>query len=152
MKIYYDLNLQSQTIPDGIGAVKKPILFYGTAPVWEIHLTEDGKIPDLSGITAWRAAADANFNSKTIPVCRSLGEHVDLADIASGVIRVNLFARTAEFLTVLNNAPRKPGYFELQGLNQAGHVEIMVHIPITLHAAVDPADGAPDPAVIEEYV
>ena len=41
MKIYYDLNLQSQTTPDGIGAVKKPILFYGTAPVWQIHLTED---------------------------------------------------------------------------------------------------------------
>ena len=28
----------------------------------------------------------------------------------------------------------------------------MVHIPIILHAAVDPADGAPDPAIIEKYV
>ncbi|MBR2642407.1 MAG: collagen-like protein [Lentisphaeria bacterium] len=152
MKIYYDLDLQSQTITDGLGAIRKPILFYGTAPVWEIHLTAAGKVPDLSGITVWRAAADANFNSKTIPVCRSQAEHINISEIASGVIRVSLFARTAEFLTVLNNAPRKPGYFELQGLNAEGYVEIMVHIPIILHAAVDPADGAPDPAIIEKYV
>ena len=153
MKIYYDLALQSRVVTPGQTNMTKPILFYGTAPAWEICLTDNGEVPDLSGITAWRAAVDGDFDKDTVPVCRSYGEHIDASGIADGVIRVRLFARTAEFLTALSGKKERSGYFELQGMNEAGYAELVIHIPIKLHAAVDPLDAeTPDPMEKEQFV
>ena len=153
MKIYYDLALQSRVVTPGQTNMTKPILFYGTAPAWEICLTDNGEVPDLSGITAWRAAVDGDFDKDTVPVCRSYGEHIDASGIADGVIRVRLFARTAEFLTALSGKKERSGYFELQGMNEAGYAELVIHIPINLHAAVDPLDAeTPDPMEKEQFV
>ena len=128
MKIYYDLALQSRVVTPGQTNMTKPILFYGTAPAWEICLTDNGEVPDLSGIAAWRAAVDGDFDKDTVPVCRSYGENIDTSGIADGVIRVRLFARTAEFLTALNGKKERSGYFELQGMNEAGYAEFVIHI------------------------
>ena len=153
MKIYYDLALQSRVVTPGQTNMTKPILFYGTAPAWEICLTDNGEVPDLSGIAAWRAAVDGDFDKDTVPVCRSYGENIDTSGIADGVIRVRLFARTAEFLTALNGKKERSGYFELQGMNEAGYAEFVIHIPIKLHAAVDPMDAeTPDPMEKEQFV
>ena len=153
MKIYYDLALQSRVVMPGQTNMTKPILFYGTAPAWEICLTDNGEVPDLSGIAAWRAAVDGDFDKDTVPVCRSYGENIDTSGIADGVIRVRLFARTAEFLTALNGKKERSGYFELQGMNEAGYAELVIHIPIKLHAAVDPLDAeTPDPMEKEQFV
>ena len=153
MKIYYDLAWQSRVVAPGQTNLAAPILFYGTTPVWEICLTENGEIPDLSGLAAWRAAVDGDFDKNTTPVCRSYSENIDISEIASGVIRVRLSARTAEFQAVLSGKKERPGYFELQGLNDDGHVEMVVHIPIRLHASVDPVDAAsPDPMEVEQFV
>lgn len=153
MRIDYDLALQSRVVSAGQTNMTHPVLIYGTSPVWEICLTENGEIPDLSGITAWRAAADGDFNKDTVPVCRSYGENIDTSGIADGVIRVRLFARTAEFLTALNGKKERSGYFELQGINESGYAELVVQVKIWLHAAVDPGDIAgTDPLVLEEYV
>lgn len=153
MKIYYDLALQSRVVAPGQTNMTKPILFYGTAPAWEICLTDNGEVPDLSGIAAWRAAVDGDFDKDTVPVCRSYGENIDTSGIADGVIRVRLFARTAEFLTALNGKKERSGYFELQGMNEAGYAEFVIHIPIKLHAAVDPMDAeTPDPMEKEQFV
>ena len=153
MKIYYDLALQSRVVTPGQTNMTKPILFYGTAPAWEICLTDNGEVPDLSGITAWRAAVDGDFDKDTVPVCRSYGEHIDASGIADGVIRVRLFARTAEFQAAVNGKKERSGYFELQGMNEAGYAELVIHIPIKLHAAVDPLDAeTPDPMEKEQFV
>ena len=153
MKIYYDLALQSRVVTPGQTNMTKPILFYGTAPAWEICLTDNGEVPDLSGIAAWRAAVDGDFDKDTVPVCRSYGEHIDASGIADGVIRVRLFARTAEFQAAVNGKKERSGYFELQGMNEAGYAELVIHIPIKLHAAVDPLDAeTPDPMEKEQFV
>ena len=153
MKIYYDLALQSRVVTPGQTNMTKPILFYGTAPAWEICLTDNGEVPDLSGITAWRAAVDGDFDKDTVPVCRSYGEHIDASGIADGVIRVRLFARTAEFQAAVNGKKERSGYFELQGMNEAGYAELVIHIPIKLHAAVDPLEAeTPDPMEKEQFV
>ena len=153
MKLYYDLELQSQIWQGSITALQKPVLIYGTAPVWEICLTAGGEVPDLSGIAAWRAAVDGDFNADTVPVCRSLGDRIDTTGLADGTVKVQLFTRTAEFLAALNGKEKLPGYFELQGLNASGYAEFIIHIPITLRAAVDPADAeTPDPVEMEQFV
>ena len=71
MKIYYDLALQSRVVTPGQTNLTKPILFYGTAPAWEICLTDNGEVPDLSGITAWRAAVDGDFDKDTLDFIKS---------------------------------------------------------------------------------
>ena len=153
MKIYYDLELQSQVISPGQMYIRKPVLYYGTVPEWEIHLQRNNDPADLSGIAVWRASADGDFNRETVPVCRSFGDRVDASGAADGVIRVKLQTRTEEFLTTLNGAKQRDGYFELQGVNDAGDSEYIIQIPVFLHAAVDPADAeTPDPVEMEQFV
>lgn len=153
MKLYYDLELQSQIWQGSITALQKPVLIYGTAPVWEICLTAGGEVPDLSGIAAWRAAVDGDFNADTVPVCRSLGDKIDTTGLADGTVKVQLFTRTAEFLAALNREKQRNGYFELQALTGEGYAEFIIQIPVILHSSVDPADaGTPDPIEVEQFV
>ncbi|MBO5688282.1 MAG: hypothetical protein J6S73_00030 [Lentisphaeria bacterium] len=153
MKIYYDLDLQSQVVQGTAANVKKPVLYYGTAPVWELVITAGGAAADLSGIAAWRASVDVDFSKDSSPVCRSLADRIDLRDAASGIVRVQLLTLTTEFLAALNREKQRNGYFELQALNGDGYAEFIIQIPVVLHAAVDPADAeAPDPVEMEQFV
>lgn len=152
MKIFYDLDLQSQVVQGKAFNVKKPVLYYGTAPVWELEITSGGEAVDLSGVIGWRAAVDADFDRESRPVCRSLTDRIDLRDAASGIVRVQLLTLTAEFLAALNREKQRNGYFELQALTGEGYAEFIIQIPVILHSSVDPADaGTPDPIEVEQF-
>lgn len=153
MKIFYDLDLQSQVVQGKAVNAKKPVLYYGTAPVWEVEITSGGEAADLSGVTGWRAAVDADFDRESRPVCRSLADRIDLRNAAGGIVRVQLLTLTAEFLAALNREKQRNGYFELQALTGDGYAEFIIQIPVILHAAVDPADAEiPDPVEVDPYV
>ena len=153
MKIFYDLDLQSQVVQGKALNAKKPVLYYGTAPVWELEITSGGEAVDLSGVTGWRAAVDADFDRESRPVCRSLSDRIDLRDAAGGIVRVQLLTLTAEFLAALNREKQRNGYFELQALTGEGYAEFIIQIPVILHSSVDPADaGTPDPIEVEQFV
>ena len=134
MKIYYDLDLQSQVVQGTAANVKKPVLYYGTAPFWELVITAGGAAADLSGIAAWRASVDVDFSKDSSPVCRSLADRIDLRDAASGIVRVQLLTLTTEFLAALNREKQRNGYFELQALNGDGYAEFIIQIPVVLTA------------------
>lgn len=142
MKIYYNRDKQQRTTDEGVPALNTVQLRFKEQPVWEI-LIRDGENPvDLSGVTAWRAAVDRDYASATAPMCRSIGNMIDSAAAAEGLIRVRLNTNTREFFSVIDGKPNGVTcYFELWGLDEQAVPAIYLSFRVTALGVVDPDGG-----------
>lgn len=145
MKLYYNLTSQCRVDEDNCRLTGFPIVYYGTAPVWELQLYQgalgaEPGVPDVSGLTAWRAAVDIDWTSGTEPMCRTV-EGIDVSRAAAGLLTIPLNANTITFADALNGKKSLNGFFELRGFNQQGAVEHIILFGVTLHNAIDPEGG-----------
>ena len=75
----YNCDLRSLVDSTGVRTDLRPELSYGENAIWEFEIFEGDHIPsDLSGLTAFRAAMDTDFSSKTEVMVRVLPENITL--------------------------------------------------------------------------
>ena len=151
MKLYYNLTAQCRVDEDNCRLTGLPVVYYGTTPIWELQLYQgaigtEPDVPDVSGLTAWRAAIDTDWTSGTDPVCRTV-EGIDFSRAAAGLLTIPLNANTVSFSAKLNGKKSLNGFFELRGFNSQGSVENIILFGVTLHNAIDP-DGGVSPESI----
>ena len=120
-----------------------PELFYQETAVWRIFLRDRENRPcDISGIIAWSAAVDRDYDSATTPMCRVLPESISAAP-TTGCVTVTLDAATAEFLAAVNGFARRKAFFEMHGVNAAGDQKLYFGFEISARMILDPAPGVP---------
>ena len=120
-----------------------PELFYQENAVWRIFLRDRENQPcGISGIIAWSAAVDRDYDSETPPMCRVLPESIS-ADPTAGSVTVTLDAATAEFLAAVNGVAGRKAFFELHGVDAAGDRKLYLGFEIFARMILDPAPGAP---------
>ena len=117
----YNCDLRSLVDSTGVRTDLRPVLSYGENAIWEFEIFEGDHIPsDLSGLTAFRAAMDTDFSSKTEVMVRVLPENITLD---GNVIRVELDATASSFLEKVDGREKTAAWFELSGLTAAGSRE-----------------------------
>ena len=152
MHIYYNLSLQQRVDSFNCPLDSSPRLHFKEQPVWILHLLqEDGCCIDLSTIISCRAAVDIDLNPTTEVMCRSLNEHIDLSNVANGIIAIQLNANTAEFQEKIDGRGELPGKFELWGFDADDSVRLYVRFDVLLLAVVDPEGGVPPSAVEADF-
>ena len=120
-----------------------PELFYQENAVWRIFLRDRENRPcDISGIIAWSAAVDCDYDSETAPMCRVLPEDIS-ADVAAGSVTVTLDAATAEFLAAVNGVAKCKAFFEMHGVNATGDRKFYFGFEIAARMILDPSPGVP---------
>ena len=120
-----------------------PELFYQESAVWRIFLRDRKNRPcGLSGIVAWSAAVDCDYDSDTAPMCRVLPENIS-ADTATGSVTVTLDAATAEFLAAVNGVAKRQAFFEMHGVDAAGDRKLYLGFEIVARMILDPAPTTP---------
>ena len=120
-----------------------PELFYQETAVWRIFLRDRENRPcDISGIIAWSAAVDRDYNSETAPMCRVLPENISAAP-TTGCVTVTLDAATAEFLAAVNGFAKRKAFFEMHGVNATGDRKLFFGFEISARMILDPSPGVP---------
>ena len=120
-----------------------PELFYQESAVWRIFLRDRKNRPcGLSGIVAWSAAVDCDYDSDTAPMCRVLPEDIS-ADTATGSVTITLDAATAEFLAAVNGVAKRQAFFEMHGVDAAGDRKLYLGFEIVARMILDPAPTTP---------
>ncbi len=147
---YYDI-MKDQFCDAGGSVISLvPALAFLEQPIWEICVLADGAAVDLSSIVSARACVAEDFDSGTPPMTRTLNAGIDLTDVATGKVRINLDANTQAFLDVVNGKSETTAYFELLGFTSSGLMELRVCFQISAQMLLDPAlgDEIPDPATL----
>lgn len=146
MNIYYNYDGRYLCDPVGDPVQEIPEIAFGEQPEWTLHiLRSDGTAFDLSGITAFRAAIDADFKAETAVMCRTLPEGITLT---ADAIRVQLDSATRRFYEVVNGTELKNVWFELCGYNAAGKRIFYIIFRVAARMTLDPegTDTLPDGA------
>ena len=132
----YNCDLRSLVDSTGVRTDLRPELSYGENAIWEFEIFEGDHIPsDLSGLTAFRAAMDTDFSSKTEVMVRVLPENITLD---GNVIRVELDATASSFLEKVDGREKTAAWFELSGLTAAGSREFYLILPVYARMTLDP--------------
>ena len=120
-----------------------PELFYQESAVWRIFLRDrENRNYDLSGIVAWSAAVDCDYDADTAPRCRVLPENIS-ADATTGSVTVSLDAATAEVLAAVNGTAKRKAFFEMHGVDAAGDRKLYLEFEIVARMILDPSPGVP---------
>lgn len=150
IQIYYDIDTARRVNMDNAPITTLLQLYYDTVPQIQFNFLSNGEPVDLSGMTAWRAAIDTEFDVSTTPVCRTDSAGIDASNAAQGVIIVTFDCRTAEFLSKLNSQQRVNAWLDLYGINSAGNSEFIAQMQCLLYSVIDPEQGTP-PIVPDLY-
>jgi len=147
MDLYYNLTRQCRVDAGNCVISGRPVLYLGSKPELILHFFtgEPGSDPsaaDLSGIVAWRAAVDADWNAGTDPMCRTLSEEIDAASAAAGVIKLPLNTCTVRFAEALGTRQSLEACLELRGFDASGAAAAVVLLNVICHNAVDVDGGA----------
>ena len=147
MDLYYNLTRQCRVDAGNCVISGRPVLYLGSKPELILHFFtgEPGSDPsaaDLSGIVAWRAAVDADWNAGTDPMCRTLSEEIDAASAAAGVIKLPLNTCTVRFAEALGTRQSLEACLELRGFDASGAAAAVVLLNVICHNAVDADGGA----------
>ena len=137
--IYYNWTrgCLSDEFGDPISGV--PSIAFGERPQWELVILEEegGRIRegDLSGVTCFRAALDADFTSSTEVMCRTLPENITSS---GNRITLTLDASTTTFLAAVDGKQSVPAFFEINGMDDAGSSIFHLLIPVLACMMLDP--------------
>ncbi|MBS1371581.1 MAG: hypothetical protein HPZ91_16685 [Lentisphaeria bacterium] len=138
-KFYINYNNRQFVDADGSPLSDMPKISYGEKAVWELHFFNAGNEPmNLSEAVAFRAAVDADFDSSTEVMCRTLPENIDASRIAEGILRVRIDALTGRFLEVCSGAETTQVRFELTGLDTNGARVFSCIVPVEACMVLDP--------------
>ena len=161
MDLYYNLSRQCRVDADNNQISAQPKIFFAEMPTWIIHFyTGDPgsgvNTVDLSYVTSWRAAIDADWTGSTDPMCRTV-TGIDASRAADGIIGVPLDAATARFASALDGRQSAAAFFELRGYDLLGHVVIVIQTNVTACNSIDPTgtsdlDPVPDGMASEAWV
>lgn len=150
IQIYYDIDTMRRVNADGAPITLLPAFFYNTAPVVQFQFQNNGTPIDLSGIAAWRAAIDTDFNSTSDPAVRVTSDGIDASQSASGILSVTFDCRSAGFLTKLNNSRTVTGWLDIYGVDGSGISIFIAQMQVLLFSVVDPEQGTP-PVIPDLY-
>ena len=146
MNLYYNFDARYLCDVAGDPIQDLPELAFAEQPVWKVFpIHADGAAVDLSEITTFRAAVDADFKAETNVMCRTLPEDITVAD---GGIIIPLDCQTSRFYDIVNGAETRAAYFELSGFAKNGKRVFYLIFRISARMILDPEDTQtlPDPA------
>lgn len=125
-----------------------PSLSYYACPIWEIHLIDENLIPvNVAEAVSWQAAVDVDFTSSTEPMVRTLPTGIDSSLSDMGVLKVELDARTQQFLDKVDGKNSVNAFFELRGRDSEDKIIYDIRFRMNALGVIDPQGGEPLPLV-----
>ena len=138
IRLFYNYDARFLCDADAREIYELPEISFDEQPTWIITpLYDDAEPLDLSSVTTFRAAIDADFKSETNVMCRTLPEDITVDETG---IHVPLDSNTSRFLEVVNGQEQVRVIFELAGYDANGKRVFYLKFKLNASALVDPSD------------